>query len=210
MFHFLSCTFASFLSPFLLHCFCVFSFFVFPSISSFLYSFYSLLLFSFQFVATRLRDGRYGVRIAVWARDFPLLQKSRPVLGPAQPQPPIQWVPGYSYSGMNRLGREANSSSSFSAEVKNNWSCNSAPSIRLHVFRPLLLYLLRSFCTDFPACHLLRHSFLSAHFPSKEEVSRHTITLWVLFVCLVGCVCVLSIYILEPSGRFLRNLVWAK
>jgi hypothetical protein len=50
-----------------------------------------------------------------------------------------------SFSGMNRLGREANNSPSFSAEVKFNWSRNSTPPIRLHVFRRLLFYLLRSF-----------------------------------------------------------------
>jgi hypothetical protein len=46
------------------------------------------------------------------------------------------------------------------------------------------------FYPDFPALHPLCHSFLSAHFPSKEEASRRTITLWFLFVCLVGWLCV--------------------
>jgi len=54
------------------------------------------------------------------------------------------------FRGVNRLGREGNNSSSFSAaEVKNNWSCNSAPPVCLHVFRPLLFYLLRSFLSWF-------------------------------------------------------------
>ena len=127
-------TLSSFLSPFLLHSICVFSVFVFPPfISSFFYSFYSLFLFYFLLVATRLRDGRCGVRIAVWARDFPLLQKSRPVLGPTQPQ----WILGF-FVGVNRPGREANNSLSFSAEVKYKWSHSSTPSICLHVFRLLL------------------------------------------------------------------------
>jgi hypothetical protein len=41
---------------------------------------------------------------------------SRTALGPAQP--PIQWVPGALFMGVNQLGHEADHSSPSSAEVK--------------------------------------------------------------------------------------------
>jgi hypothetical protein len=53
----------------------------------------------------------------------------RPPLGPAQP--PIQWVPGDLSLGVKRPGHKADHSHPSSAEVKNAWSYNSTPSIRL-------------------------------------------------------------------------------
>jgi hypothetical protein len=56
---------------------------------------------------------------------------SRPALGPTQL--PIQWVPGALSLGIKRPGREADQSAPpSSAEVKNAWSYNSTPTIRLH------------------------------------------------------------------------------
>ena len=37
-----------------------------------------------------------------------------------------------SYPGINRPGREVNHSPPFSAEVKNEWSCDSTPALCLH------------------------------------------------------------------------------
>jgi hypothetical protein len=54
------------------------------------------------------------------------LIQSRPALGPTQP--PIQWVPGVLYPGVNRPGREADHSPPSSTEVKNACSYTSAHS----------------------------------------------------------------------------------
>jgi len=47
-------------------------------------------------------------------------------------QPPFQWVPGALSLGVKRQEREAGHSPPSSAEVKNAWSFNSIPLIRLH------------------------------------------------------------------------------
>jgi hypothetical protein len=56
--------------------------------------------------------------------------RPRTALGPTQP--PIQWVQGALYLGVKRPGRETDNSPPSSAEVKNAWSYNSTPPIRLH------------------------------------------------------------------------------
>jgi hypothetical protein len=55
---------------------------------------------------------------------------SRKALGPNQP--PIQWEPGALSLGVKRPGREADHSTTSSAEVKNARSYTSSPPIRLH------------------------------------------------------------------------------
>jgi len=50
-------------------------------------------------------------------------------LGPTQPS--IQWVPGSLASGVRQTGRECNHSPPSGAEVKNELSFTSAPSIRV-------------------------------------------------------------------------------
>jgi len=55
---------------------------------------------------------------------------SRPALGTIQS--PIQLVQGDLTSGVKRLGREADHSPPSGAEVKNEWSYISTPSLRLH------------------------------------------------------------------------------
>jgi hypothetical protein len=52
-------------------------------------------------------------------------KSSTPALGPTQPT--FHWVPG-----AERQGRELNHSLPSSAEVKNEWSYTSTPSICLH------------------------------------------------------------------------------
>jgi hypothetical protein len=47
---------------------------------------------------------------------------------PGLGEPPLQWVPG-AFSCGKRPGREADHSSSSSAEAKNEWSYASAPSL---------------------------------------------------------------------------------
>jgi hypothetical protein len=56
-------------------------------------------------------------------------------LGPGQlyhTQPPIQWVPWALSLGVKWPGCEADHSPPSSADVKNAWSYNSTPTIRLH------------------------------------------------------------------------------
>jgi len=48
------------------------------------------------------------------------------------PKPPIQSVSGVLSAGVKRLGREADHSPPFSAEVKKAWSYTSTPQVRLH------------------------------------------------------------------------------
>jgi hypothetical protein len=55
---------------------------------------------------------------------------SRPALGPTRP--PTKWDPGSFFSVVKRSGCEADHSPPSSAEVKDAWSCNFSPSIRLH------------------------------------------------------------------------------
>jgi hypothetical protein len=58
--------------------------------------------------------------------DFFLIATvSRPVLGPTQP--PNQWVLGALSPEVKRVGREANRSSPYSAEIKNVWSYTLTP-----------------------------------------------------------------------------------
>jgi hypothetical protein len=56
---------------------------------------------------------------------FLLTTASRRVLGPTKP--PIQWAPSALSLGVKLPGREADHSSSSSAEVKNAWSYTSTP-----------------------------------------------------------------------------------
>jgi hypothetical protein len=52
---------------------------------------------------------------------------------PLEPtQPPIQWVPGALSLGVKRPGRDDDHSSPSSVEVRNVWSYNSTPPMRLH------------------------------------------------------------------------------
>jgi hypothetical protein len=61
---------------------------------------------------------------------FLVTTESRSDLGPTQP--PIEWVPGVLSLWVKLPGREADHSPPSSAEVKNAWSCTSAPQIPLH------------------------------------------------------------------------------
>jgi hypothetical protein len=65
-----------------------------------------------------------------------VLQRSRLALGPTRPS--IQWVPDSLASGVRRTGREFDHSPPSGAEVKNEGSYTSAPSIRLCVGTNLL------------------------------------------------------------------------
>jgi len=57
---------------------------------------------------------------------FQFTTASRPALGPSQP--PLQWVPGALSLGVKRPTHESDHSPLSSAEVKNAWSCTSAPN----------------------------------------------------------------------------------
>ena len=78
-------------------------------------------------IMTRLWAGRPGIRIPAWARDRYHPKMSRPTRWPTQP--PIQWVSGSFTPGGKRLGRKADHSSPSYAEVKNEWSYTSTPTI---------------------------------------------------------------------------------
>jgi hypothetical protein len=61
---------------------------------------------------------------------FLLANTSRSAMGPIKP--PIQWVPWVLYTGIITPGCEGDNLPSSSAEVKNAWTWNSSPPIRLH------------------------------------------------------------------------------
>jgi hypothetical protein len=69
-------------------------------------------------------DSRRGLGI------FLFTTVSRTALGPTQP--PVQWIPAALSLGVKQPGREADHSPPSSAEVKNECSYTSTPSIRLH------------------------------------------------------------------------------
>jgi hypothetical protein len=59
-----------------------------------------------------------------------LSKTSRQALGLIQTL--IQWVPERVFQRIKRPGREVHHSLSFGAEVENEWSYTSSPTIRLH------------------------------------------------------------------------------
>jgi hypothetical protein len=77
-----------------------------------------------------LRAGWSVVRVPAGARNFLFTTASRPALGPIHP--PTQWVPGALSLGVKRPVREADHSTTSSAEVKNSSSHTSTPPIRFH------------------------------------------------------------------------------
>jgi hypothetical protein len=82
--------------------------------------------FSAVGTTTRLRAERYGVWIPAGKINFLSYETSRPTLGPTQP--PIQTVYG-SVPLEKQPGREIDQSTPSAREVKNGWSCTSAPKI---------------------------------------------------------------------------------
>jgi hypothetical protein len=77
-----------------------------------------------------LDDRGSGVRFAAGAGNFSLHCHIQ--TGSGSTQPPIQWVPGAPSLVVKRPGCEADHSPPSSAEVKNEWSYNSTPPVRLH------------------------------------------------------------------------------
>jgi hypothetical protein len=73
----------------------------------------------------KLDDQGVGVRVPVGGKHFHFSMSSRPALGSTQP--PIQWIPGPLFLGVERPGREADHSSPTSAEVKKTWVYTSTP-----------------------------------------------------------------------------------
>jgi hypothetical protein len=116
--------------------------------------------FSALFVTVRSRDGSLGIALDYGLGDrgsgtIPgggweyLSLPPRPdwLRGPTQA--PIQWVPGAVSLAVKRPGREADHSPPSSADVKNAWSYNSTPPVRLHdnftfLSLPLLMAVLCS------------------------------------------------------------------
>jgi hypothetical protein len=82
------------------------------------------------FFLTRLWDGRFGDRIPVVEERLFSYSKHPDTLGPTKP--PIQLVTGL-FLGARRPGLEVGPSPPSSAEIKNEWSCTSAPAICLRV-----------------------------------------------------------------------------
>ena len=76
----------------------------------------------------RLRAIWSGIRILVVSRDFFFSKTSIPTLGPTHP---IEWSSRF-FPEVKRSGREVNHSPLSSAEVKNEWSCTSAPTVYLY------------------------------------------------------------------------------
>ena len=81
-------------------------------------------------IVRRLRAGWSGVRVLVGARDFSLLQS---IQTGSKIYPASYWVNiGVTSQGLKWLGREFNYSSLCIAEVKNEWTYTSAPSLYPH------------------------------------------------------------------------------
>ena len=95
-------------------------------------------------IATRYGLDGPGIELW-WGRDFP--HPYRPALRPTQP--PIQWVPGGSFSGVKRSGRGVDHPPLSSAEVDGRvalYICyRSGPSLTV-IRWPLPLPLPYSFC----------------------------------------------------------------
>jgi hypothetical protein len=72
-----------------------------------------------------LRHGWPGFGSLMGLGIFLFTAASRPALEPTRP--PIQWLTGALSLGVKRLGREADHSPQFSAEVKIAWSYISTP-----------------------------------------------------------------------------------
>jgi hypothetical protein len=83
-----------------------------------------------QRYSARLRVVWTGVESRQGLGIFLLTTVSRQALGHTQPL--IQLVPGALSLGIKRAGCEADRSPPSSAELRNAWSCNSTPPIRLH------------------------------------------------------------------------------
>jgi hypothetical protein len=82
----------------------------------------------------RIRGGgsgwTIGIRLPAGAVMLLFATASRPALWSTQPR--IQCVPWALFSGVKRMGREADHSPISSDEIKNDWTYISTPSIRLH------------------------------------------------------------------------------
>jgi hypothetical protein len=94
----------------------------------------------------RLDDS--GVSALSGARDFLFSKTSSPTLGPVQP--PIQWVQGILFPGVQQLGLEADQSPPFSATFKNKWSCTFNSHLCLHSIR----------VKNFSFCYLTHNTIL--------------------------------------------------
>jgi len=86
-------------------------------------------------IVTTPRAGRTGggVQIATWARNFLASQTSGSSLGPTQAA--VWWPPGASFPGSKTDGHQADHSSQFIAEVKNEWGWTYTSPICLHGVR---------------------------------------------------------------------------
>jgi hypothetical protein len=73
--------------------------------------------------------GWSGVQIPAGTREFLVCKMSRTTLGSIYPL--NEWVQGFSPE-VKQLEREVDHSFLSSAEVRNDWSCTSAPCICLH------------------------------------------------------------------------------
>jgi hypothetical protein len=121
-------------------------------------------------MVTTLRDGGSGIRIPAEERDFFFLKTSRLALGPTTSYSVGTWG---SLPWTERPGRELDYSLPCRAQVKNEWSCTSAPDICIYTFmssfftltrddyffQAMLLYIF----SDMQLDSLLSHNF--AHSP---------------------------------------------
>jgi hypothetical protein len=81
-------------------------------------------------IFTVSRDSSVGIALGYGLGIFLFTTASRTGLGSTQP--PIQWVPRALSLGVKRPGMELNIHLHLVPRSKNEWSCTSTPTIRLH------------------------------------------------------------------------------
>jgi hypothetical protein len=79
---------------------------------------------------TRVRAGKFGVKISAGSRDVIFSERTRPTLVPTQP--PVQWENEVVSPEVNRPRRESMDSSSRRIDFRKEWSYTSNLPIKLH------------------------------------------------------------------------------
>jgi hypothetical protein len=127
--------------------------------------------------ATRLQFGQCNIPLPAETRDYSILEKFRPALGPTWSL--ILWVPGAILPGPKHSGHEHDHSFSSSLTVKNEWSCPSTP---LHAFvicrRTTSVNLLCNLTISWWITHFLPNIFGKVNVQKIHETHFQVTILW--------------------------------